>query len=51
MSRERLSKYRTREFKLCKVQRTKQSDELVKYVKNRFPTFDPVSFYRCDSVK
>lgn len=42
---ERVSLYKTRDVELGKITRTKESDDFVSYVKQRFPMFDTESFY------
>lgn len=45
MSEDRLVKYKLRKVKLGKIQRTKECEDFVKYVKQRFPLFDESGFY------
>lgn len=45
LTRERVSKYRSRSVSLGKIQKTKESEDFVKYVKQRFPAFDTSDFY------
>jgi hypothetical protein len=41
-----LSLYKTRNVKMTKLNKTKESEALVRYVKGRFEDFDELSFYK-----